>query len=209
MDLRARKFFERGGRVFRLGYERWRERLQMGIAYRFYVKPREDKRSVLGRRIDSMGLTLVLWLFTFILLSTGREIKTAFLISIPVLLIEVLAYRKFKSFLARQASRYAPQQPVRKNVAGGGPGADNFSEKTTAILAAVKLAAFGSRKKFKNYILMGFFMYIGHLFLRDAGFLGAVYLVFALLNFGLGAACLFAGKSEPGPLPGNPEPEEK
>lgn len=209
MALKARKFFERGGRVFRLGYEKWRERLQMGLALRFYVKPREDQRSVLGRRIDSLGLTLLLWLFTLVLLSAGNELKTAFLISIPVLLIEVIAYKKFKSFLARQASRYAPQPPVRQNVPGTGLEADSFSIKAKATLAALKQVAFGSRKKFKNYFLMGCFMYIGHLFLRDTGFLGAVYLVFALLNFGLGAACLFVGKGEPGALPGSPEPEEK
>ena len=86
-----------------------------------------------------------------------------------------------------------------------------FQKNMAMKLAAFRRAAFNSRKKVKNYFLIGFFMCAGHLFLRDSGLLSVLYLVFAMLNFALGLACLFWGKEEPGPepVPGVLKPEEK
>ena len=209
MKLHGRKLFERGGRVFRLGYARWRARLQKGIILRYSIKPREDKRSALGRRIDTFGFYFLVWLATFFLLSGAiGALQPALLLSAPVFALAVIGIRKGKAFLARQAGRYGASPPERPS-AGGGAERHGFRQNTAAKLAAFRQAAFNSRKKVKRYFVIGFFMYAGHWFLRDSGFLSVLYLIFAALNFGLGLACLFLGKEEPDPIPKELKPEEE
>ena len=211
LKLHGRRIIERGGRVFRLGYEKGRERVQKGIFLRYYIKPREDERSALGRRIDTFGFYFLLWLATFFLLSGSiGAFQPALLLSAPIFAMEVIGIRRLNTFLARQAGRY-PEALSGRPPAEPGVDRPGFQKNMAMKLAAFRRAAFNSRKKVKNYFLIGFFMCAGHLFLRDSGLLSVLYLVFAVLNFGLGLACLFWGREEPGPepVPGVLEPEEK
>ncbi|MCL6638927.1 MAG: hypothetical protein K6T80_04490 [Firmicutes bacterium] len=190
MDRRGRKFVERGGRLIRLEYEKWRERLRKGMALRFSVKSREDRRSALGRRIDTAGFYFLLWVATLFLLSRAAgSFKTAVLFSVPVLALEALIIRKIRRSLTGQAGRCAAMPPVPP---GGGAGA-GAEKGRISLLAALKQAAFNSRKKARHYFAAAIVMYAGHLFLRDSGFLSGLYLAFALINTGLGLVCLVRG----------------
>jgi len=98
--------------------------------------------------------------------------------------------------LARQAGTGAFR--TEDTSAGAAPGKRKVS------LAALRDAAFGSRKKAKSYFLYGLLLYGGYLLLKGGSGLSLVYLFFAALNFTLGAGCLCFGKSpaETDPLEG-------
>jgi len=66
-------------------------------------EPKEDTRSVLGRRVDQLCGLLLIWLASFLLLTSlaGRLI-TAFLLSVPILVLEAVLLRKILNIIERK-----------------------------------------------------------------------------------------------------------
>lgn len=96
MDFKMRGLFRLRGRNIRLSFAKWRERYR-GSFLRYYVqKPREDTRSVLGKRLDILVGLLLAWLAGFFLLVnfTGRPL-VALALSMPLLGGEALLLKKW------------------------------------------------------------------------------------------------------------------
>lgn len=100
--------------------------------------------------------------------------------------------------LARQAGSAAFRGEDASGTTSGTAG------ERRAALAVFRDAAFGSRKKAKSYFLYGLLLYGGYFLLKNTSGLSLVYLFFAVLNFVMGAGCLYFGKSleEMDPLEG-------
>ncbi len=83
-------------RNIRLSFLNWRERLRKGAHRRYYLhKPKEDTRSVFGKKLDLLGTLLLVWLASFFLLAgfTGQPL-TALVLSIPLLAVGALPLKK-------------------------------------------------------------------------------------------------------------------
>ncbi|OPX93280.1 MAG: hypothetical protein A4E53_00273 [Pelotomaculum sp. PtaB.Bin104] len=66
-------------------------------------EPKEDTRSVLGRRFDQLCGLFLLWLASFLLLaSTVERLLTALMFSIPLLVLEAVALRIFLNTIERK-----------------------------------------------------------------------------------------------------------
>lgn len=101
-------------------------------------------------------------------------------------LIELARTTGFDSFRAESAGTGRPGQAAN----GLPPGLPAFRE-----------AAFGSRKKVRNYFIYGLLLCLGYFFLKGSTVLSLVYLFFAVLNFLAGAYCLFCNRNVGGPDP--------
>ncbi|MDD4239171.1 MAG: restriction endonuclease [Desulfotomaculaceae bacterium] len=95
MNFKVRELIKsRGAKLF-LGLRKRREGLHKSNPARFYLKPKEDTRSVLGKRLDILVGLLVSWLVVFFLLvnMTGQPANAAAL-SLLLLVIEALLLKR-------------------------------------------------------------------------------------------------------------------
>lgn len=86
MLFKVRRIFNFRGRKLRLSFRNWRERTRKGAFLRYYMhRPKEDTRSVLGKKLDILGGLLLAWIVVFFLLAslTGRPL-TALALSLPL-----------------------------------------------------------------------------------------------------------------------------
>ncbi len=86
---------------FRHGFINWQERRRRGTSLRYFLrKPREDSRTTFGKRIDTLGGLMLVWLASFILLAnfTGRP-AVALVLSVPLLAAEALLLKKIFALL--------------------------------------------------------------------------------------------------------------
>lgn len=95
MNFRIRELIKlRGAKLF-LGIRKRREGLHKINPARFYVKPKEDTRSALGKRLDILVGLLVSWLIAFFLLvSITGQPANAFALSLLMLIVETLLLNK-------------------------------------------------------------------------------------------------------------------
>lgn len=96
MKFKMRGLFTFRERNFRLSFLNWRERYKNGTLLRFYLhQPKEDTRSVFGKRLDILGGLFLAWLAGFLLLAnlTGRPM-VALALSMPLLAAEILVLKK-------------------------------------------------------------------------------------------------------------------
>lgn len=101
MNFKVRELIKsRGAKLF-LGLKKRREGLHKSNPLRFYLKPKEDPRSELGRRLDILMGLLASWLVAFFLLVnlTGSPLN-ALAFSLPLIGAEGLLLKKV--LLARQ-----------------------------------------------------------------------------------------------------------
>ncbi len=102
MVFKVRGIFNLRGRKFRLSFRNLRERARKGAYLRYYMQqPREDARSIWGKRLDIAGGLLLGWLLSFLMLVnlTGRPL-TALALSLPLPAAGVLLAKKL--FQARE-----------------------------------------------------------------------------------------------------------
>lgn len=95
MNFKVRELIKlRGAKLF-LGIGKRRKGLHKSNPARFYLKPKEDTRSALGKRLDILVGLLVSWLVVFFLLIniTGQPAKAAAL-SLLLLVLEALLLKK-------------------------------------------------------------------------------------------------------------------
>lgn len=95
MNFKVRELIKLRGAKFFLGLRKRREDLHKRNPARYYLKPKEDTRSVLGKRLDILVGLLVSWLVAFFLLVniTGQTAYAAAL-SLLLLVIEALLLKK-------------------------------------------------------------------------------------------------------------------
>jgi hypothetical protein len=70
-----------------------------------------------------------------------------------------------------------------------------FKERSEKNLDVFLESAFGSRKKAKSYFMYGLLLYGGYLLLKETTTFSLLYLLFAALNFLMGAGSLLFGKT--------------
>jgi hypothetical protein len=95
MNFKVRELIKlRGAKLF-LGLKKRRAGLHKNNPARFCVKPKEDTRSVLGKKLDILVGLLVSWLVAFFLLVniTGQT-ASAFVLSLLLLVVEALLLKK-------------------------------------------------------------------------------------------------------------------
>lgn len=110
MNFKMRGLFTFRERNFRLSFLNWRERYKNGTLLRFYLQqPKEDTRSVFGKRLDILGGLLLAWLAGFLLLAnlTGRPM-VALALSMPLLAAEILLLKKL--WVLRERRRQLQQR---------------------------------------------------------------------------------------------------
>ncbi len=81
-----------------MSFSKWQERLRKGSPLRYFLKPKEDSRTSLGKRIDVLVGSFLIWLASFLLLSILTNRPAASLaISLPLLVIEVLVWQRYRT----------------------------------------------------------------------------------------------------------------
>ena len=81
-----------------MSFTKWQERLRKGSPLRYFLKPKEDSRTSLGKRIDVLVGIFLIWLASFLLLSILTNRPAASLaISLPLLVIEVLVWQRYRA----------------------------------------------------------------------------------------------------------------
>ncbi len=81
-----------------MGFHKWRKKFRKGVHRRYYLqKPKEDTRSVFGKKLDLLGSLLLVWLVSFFLLAglTGQPL-TALVLSIPLMAAGALPLKKLR-----------------------------------------------------------------------------------------------------------------
>jgi peptidoglycan/xylan/chitin deacetylase (PgdA/CDA1 family) len=101
--MRARKHFSFRGRNFKLSFSKWQERLRKRSPLRYFLKPKEDSRSSFGKRVDVLVGSFLIWLASFLVLSSLTNRPAASLaLSLPLLVIEVLVLQRYRSLRERR-----------------------------------------------------------------------------------------------------------
>ncbi|NHM28386.1 restriction endonuclease [Desulfofundulus sp. TPOSR] len=78
------KVFKFPRRALYLAYRSWQKRRQRGELLRYYVKPKEDSRNCIARWLDFYGTLLILWLLSFMFLTTFWPGKIALCFSLAL-----------------------------------------------------------------------------------------------------------------------------
>ncbi|MCL6635767.1 MAG: restriction endonuclease [Peptococcaceae bacterium] len=81
-----------------MSFSNWRNRREQGAFLRYYRMPKEDSRSVLGKKVDTLAGLLLIWLVSFLLLFslTGRP-AAALALSLPVFAAAAVLQKKFRA----------------------------------------------------------------------------------------------------------------
>lgn len=102
--------YQAGKRFFRLELNGWREKRRTGRLMRYYIKPADDGRNRLARRIDFYGTLLVTMLLTLLFIQgiAGNPAR-ALIYTLPLWAVEVIVAAKIKT---RKKTLYALHRKI-------------------------------------------------------------------------------------------------
>lgn len=155
----------------------------------------KDTRSTLGRLFDRLCGLFLIWLAGFLLLANIFEkLPTAFLLSVPLLILAAVLLKKSLSIIEQKREnvrKFWPAAAGEEETPASVAGAKHLNKRQLMIFALVNNVF--RFEKAKSYFLFGLVLYGGYMLLGGAGFLGSIYLFFALLNIFMGVVCLYLG----------------
>ena len=94
------------GRLLQLAAASWRERRRRGEMKRYSVRPREDRRNLLARRVDFYCTLLLLWFIVFVFLAAAGTGWTALPLSLALTALAGWGADKLQRSRRQREGRY-------------------------------------------------------------------------------------------------------
>ncbi|MDQ0287684.1 hypothetical protein J2Z49_002815 [Desulfofundulus luciae] len=126
------KVFKFPRRALYLAYQSWQKRRQRGELLRYYVKPKEDSRNRIARWLDFYGTLLILWLLSFVFLTTFWPGKIALAFSMALVSSTGLLAAKIQKKRFQRETFYRKLRSL----------AEQYREKLKQFRTAEELASF-------------------------------------------------------------------